>query len=281
MLHILMRFPGGKAKALTLSYDDGVQQDQKLMQIMKQSGLKGTFNLNSGRYAVEGTVFPAGKVYRRLTEKQAIELYTDSGQEVAVHTNTHPFLEKLPSYLVMEELIKDREILERQFHTIIRGMAYPFGTFNDEVVDCVKKSGIVYARTTISSHSFKMPVDWLRLEPTCHHDDEKLMELAQQFVEGGRASEREPWLFYLWGHSFEFEQKNNWEVIENFAAYIGGKEDIWYATNLEICDYVQAYKQLQFSVAGERVYNPTVTDIYFTKDGKDYCVKSGDTIELE
>ncbi len=53
MSGIFMRFPGGRKKALTLSYDDGVEQDRRLMQIMDAHGLKGTFNLNSGEYAAE------------------------------------------------------------------------------------------------------------------------------------------------------------------------------------------------------------------------------------
>ena len=48
MARIRLRYPGGRCKALTLSYDDGVQTDVRLIEIMKKNGLKGTFNLNSG-----------------------------------------------------------------------------------------------------------------------------------------------------------------------------------------------------------------------------------------
>ena len=65
---IFMRFPGGKKKALTLSYDDGVEQDIRLIDIMKKNGLKGTFNLNSGCYAPEGTVYPAGTIHKQQKE---------------------------------------------------------------------------------------------------------------------------------------------------------------------------------------------------------------------
>ena len=46
-----MRFPGFKYKALTLSYDDDVIFDKKLMEILDKHGLKCTFNLNSGLFA--------------------------------------------------------------------------------------------------------------------------------------------------------------------------------------------------------------------------------------
>lgn len=273
MSDIFMRFPGGKAKVLTLSYDDGVEQDRQLLQIMQAHGLRGTFNLNSGLYAEEGTVYPAGQIHRRMTESQVTALFADSGQEVAVHGYTHPWLEQLPVPMAMNDLMKDREKLENQFQRIVRGMAYPFGTYNDAVTECVKNAGLVYSRTVISSHGFKIPEDWLRLEATCHHNDPRLMELARKFVEETPMSS--PWMFYLWGHSYEFEANDNWQVIEDFAAYIGGREEIWYATNIEIYDYVQAYGRLEFSADGSRVYNPSAMDLYLEKDGRACCVKAG------
>ena len=265
MSGMFMRFPKGRAKALTLSYDDGTEQDIRLIRIMNQNGLKGTFNLNSGRFAPEGNVYPPEEFHRKMTVRQVKEVYTDSGHEVAVHGLTHPFLEKLPESMAMWELLKDRENLENTFRTIVRGMAYPFGTCNDTVVECLKKAGLVYGRTTISSHSFDIPADWFRLQATCHHNDPELMTLVRKFIEEMPA--REPWMFYLWGHSFEFETGDNWEVIEEFAAFAGGHEDVWYATNIQIHDYVQAYWRLEFSVDGRQVYNPTVTELFFEKDG--------------
>lgn len=279
MSGMFMRFPAGKAKALTLSYDDGTEQDIRLIQIMNQNGLKGTFNLNSGRFAPEGTVYPLEEFHRKMTVRQVKEVYTNSGHEVAVHGLTHPFLEKLPENMAMWELMKDRENLENTFQTIVRGMAYPFGTYNDTVVECLKKAGLVYGRTTVSSHSFGIPEDWLRLQATCHHDDPELMPLAKKFLE--ETPEREPWMFYLWGHSFEFEVRDNWEVIEEFAAFAGGHEDVWYATNIQIYDYVQAYRSLEFSVDGRQVYNPTATELFFEKDGEEYNILPGEKKNIE
>ena len=105
MANIFMRFPEGKKKALTLSYDDGVEQDIRLIEIMQKHGLKGTFNLNSGLYAPEGTVYPTGTIHRRMTKKQVTELYKESGMEVAVHGLTHPFLEQLPENVCLNEVI--------------------------------------------------------------------------------------------------------------------------------------------------------------------------------
>lgn len=104
-----------------------------------------------------------------------------------------------------------------------------------------------------------------------------LMKLAEKFV---NYSANECALFYLWGHSHEFNSKNNWEVMENFASYVGGKDDIWYATNIEIFDYVTAYKSLKLSYDGEIVYNPSAYDVWFYENGKKYMIKSGETLKL-
>ena len=256
-----MRFPEGKAKALTLSYDDGVEQDIRLIDIMQKHGLKGTFNLNSGCYAPEGAVYPEGKIHRRMSKNKCIEVYKNSGMEVAVHGLTHPRLERLPKHICAYDILQDRANLEEDYDVIVRGMAFPYGTYNDEVVKVLRECGIVYARTVVSTERFDIPTDWLRLPATCHHKNPRLMELAQKFVE--KKIDALPTLFYLWGHSYEYESDNNWNVIEEFAEYTGNRADIWYATNIEIYDYIEAYKQLVFSMDGSKVYNPTSMPLYF------------------
>lgn len=273
-----MRFPGGRTKALTLSYDDGVEQDIQLVDIMNRYGLKGTFNLNSGLYAAEGTVYQKGHVHRRMTRKQVKETFIDSGQEVAVHSLTHPFLEQLPISMVVSEIIRDRENLEKQFGTIVRGMAYPYGTFSDTVVAALQACGIVYSRTIISTNDFRIPADWLRLTATCHHNSPEIKSLSKRFVEDKVT--RSPYLFYLWGHSYEFESDNNWDVIENFAAYTGKRDDIWYATNIDIYDYIDAYSRLVFSADGKIVKNSSSTKVCFEYNGNTVEIEAGTMVKI-
>lgn len=260
-MNTFMRFPKGKCRALTLSYDDAVEQDIRLIEILDRYGLKCTFNINSGSYSPEGTVFEEGKIHRRLTKRAATELYANSGHEVAVHGYTHPFLESLPVAAATLDVMRDREALEEQFERIVRGMAYPYGTYDDELVNALKACGIVYSRTTKSTERFDIPTDWLRLPATCHHNAPNLMELAEKFV--NMKVHDHPKLFYLWGHTYEFEANNNWNVIEEFCEYISGKEDIWYATNIDIYDYIDAYNRLMWSADGNMVYNPTLVTLWF------------------
>ncbi|MBQ8813535.1 MAG: polysaccharide deacetylase family protein [Lachnospiraceae bacterium] len=279
MPSIFMRFPGGRTKALTLSYDDGVEQDVRLIEIMKAYGLRGTFNINSGQFSPEGTTGPVGNVgHRRMTMNDSVKLHKDSGMEIACHGVTHPFLDQLPVNLCLQEVTQDRKNLEEIYGCMVRGLAYPFGTTSDSVCTTLKQCGIAYARTVESTHKFDLPEDWLRLPATCHHTDPELMNLAKTFVEDRR--DWGPKMFYLWGHSYEFEDNDNWYIIEDFAKYIGNREDIWYATNIEIYDYTAAYKQLIFSMNGKTVFNPTNTTLYLKSSNGLFCVEPGETIQI-
>lgn len=266
-----MKFPGGKKKAVTLSYDDGVIQDQHLIEIMRKTGLKGTFNISSGK-------FPLAQVkdsdpHRKLTKSEAKELYLPNRMEVSIHGLTHPNLAKLSLPECAYELIQDRKNLESYFDMIVRGMAYPYGAYNDDVIHCVKTAGIVYARTTISTKKFDLPENWLKLYPTCHHADPALKELMKDFVMENKPVK--PMLFYLWGHSYEFDDNQNWNIIETFADYIGNRDDIWYATNIEIYSYIKAFKSLVYDVESNIVFNPSCFTVLFGDNGYVHSVGPG------
>lgn len=278
-----MLYPNNARKALTLSYDDGVEQDLRLISVMNAHGLKGTFNLNSGIYAPEGTVYAPGTVHRRLTRAAVTENYAASGQEVAIHTYTHPNLLCIPREAAIREVMLDRETLEAQFGHIVRGMAYPFGLrpgrAADELADTLRGCGVAYSRTTVSTEGFDLPQDWLQWNPTCHHNNPRLMELARDFCE--REVKYQPILFYLWGHSYEFEGNDNWQVIENFASFIGGRGDIWYATNIELYEYISAYRSLVSSADGRQVFNPTSVTVHIHQAGRAFVIASGQTVTLD
>ena len=176
----------GKKKALTFSYDDGVEQDARLIEIFRKNGLKATFNINGGQFSPEGTVHPEGKIHRRMTEKQVKETYTEDVCEVACHAYKHPHLCECDPAMVSYQVLQDRLTLEALFDRQIHGMAYPFGPTNDTVVDILKNTGIWYSRTVVSTEKFDMPSDWLRLPATCHHKNPRLMELADQFLADDR-----------------------------------------------------------------------------------------------
>lgn len=275
-----MRFPGGKPKALTLSYDDGVEQDIQLIRLMEQYSFKGTFNLNAGLFAPADKVYEPGHIHRRLPLSKIKEVYSSSQVEVACHGFKHLRMERLQGADAMNEIIQDRRGLEALFGRMIPGMAYAYGTYNDQAVQVLKLAGIRYARTVESTEQFDIPTDWLRMPATCHHKNPRLMELAERFRDLEVKSF--PKLFYLWGHSYEFEKDNNWQVIEDFFKEMQDLPDVWYATNIEIYDYVKAYERLQFAMDNRCVHNPTATDVWIADRDEDAIrIPAGKTVQLK
>lgn len=245
-------FPGGAHKALTLSYDDGKLYDKRLVEKFNEYGLKGTFHLNSGKFGTDGVV----------SSSEVAVLY--AGHEVSCHTVHHPFLEQTPAEQIVQEIMEDRIKLENIVEYPVRGLSYPFGTYSDQVVSLLPALGIEYARTIESHGRFDMPKDLFRWHPTCHHN--KVMEYASQFV----ALEERPShmaLLYVWGHSYEFEDEGNWDLLDRLGEIVAGKQDIWYATNAEIVSYIQALKRLRFSADCRMVHNPSAQSVWVSING--------------
>lgn len=247
-------FPGGHKKAFTLSYDDGVTQDKRLIELFDKYHVKGTFNLGYGvlGYKSDGP-FDISKV-----EKEEVkELYKN--HEVGGHSLYHSNLATLKDPYMMYEILEDKKQLECLVEKPLKMFAYPFGLFNDDVKEMLKKAGYKGARTVKSTFSFNLPKDPFELDPTCHHNDEQLMDLAKQFTQKPAFNSE---LFYVWGHAYEFDRDDNWQRIEDFLSYIdNNREGIWFATNGEILSYLEAYRMLEYSVDGSLIYNPSAMDV--------------------
>lgn len=224
----MLKFPGGRTRALTFSYDDGIFQDMRLVELFNLYGMKGTFNLNSGIQTKSNTWRNRDVLVRRMESSVLPDLY--AGHEIAAHTLTHPHLYDLSDEALAQELRQDKENLELLFKQNVVGMAYPFGDCDPRICKAVRDQGLLYGRCVETTERFDIPADPLRWEGTCHHNNPRLMELADQFLAGGEDLR----LFYVWGHSYEFDVDRNWEVMEDFCEKLGGREEIWYATNGEI-----------------------------------------------
>ncbi len=288
MRYRYLRFPDGKIKAVTFSYDDGPIYDKRLAEIFDKYGVKGTFNLNT-LHLKEETDANAS----RLGIKEVKECILDKGHEVAVHGEKHVAPASASPIDSIKEVLFGRMKLEDAFDRTIRGMAYPDtgilceqnGNSAERVKNQLVDLGIVYSRTLAGDNDgFELPTDWYAWMPSAHHDNPHIFEYIDKFlaIDHTKAycSSRRPKLFYIWGHSFEFERKNNWDRIEEICEKLSDKADTWYATNIEIYDYVRAYESLQISADGTRVYNPTQIKVWFDVDGVLFSVAPGEHIRV-
>lgn len=224
-------------KYVTFSFDDGVTQDKRFIEVLNKYGLKATFNLNSSLFGLKGGWEQNGKWlnHNKISPLEVKDVY--AGHEVAVHTLTHPNLTGETDEAVEYQVEEDRKQLSRLVGYTVRGMAYPCGGVNndDRVAGIIKeKTGVAYARTISSTYSFDLPTNVHRLNPTVHIGDaEKLFALAEEFIS---LKTDKPQLFYIWGHAYEFDvmDEMTWEKLEEFCKLISGKEDIVYGTNIEV-----------------------------------------------
>lgn len=225
----------GKKKFLTFSYDDGVTQDKRLVKIFDKYGLKATFNINSELLGTPGSLRRENMWigHNKIEPEEAADLYRN--HEVAAHTLTHPHLTEAGDEEVVRQVEEDRKKLEELTHQKIVGMAYPGGGVNhdDRVVELIRKhTKIRYARTITSSYSFDVQEDLLQFQPTVYHlEFDKMMELGEKFI---KLKTEVPQIYYVWGHSYEFDYYDTWDRFEEFCKMMSGRGDIYYGTNREV-----------------------------------------------
>ena len=284
MFYMHLRYPGGKRKAVTFSYDDGVPQDIRLADLFTKYGLKATFNFNSA--SCRAKIFSKEEVEERFISK---------GHEIAVHGALHRANGMLRPIEGIRDVLDCRMELEERYDRIIRGMAYPSSgvartgihVSYEQVKQYLVELDIAYARTLGGDNdSFFLPQDFHRWMPSAHHNNPKMMEYIDKFLELDLSDNvpyprREPRLLYIWGHSYEFDKNENWDMMETICEKLAGNDEIWYANNMQICSYVEAYKRLELSANQRIIHNPTAQTVWFEADNKQYCINPGETIRVE
>ncbi|WP_207802024.1 polysaccharide deacetylase family protein [Flavobacterium aquariorum] len=277
---IEMLFPEGKSKALILSYDDGRSEDRRLVKLMNKYRLIGTFHLNSNKLGLTNY----------LNKAEIKELF--AGHEVSVHSANHPNLTVLSKIDIVYEIAEDRKELERLVNYPVRGMAYPFGNYNDFLVETIKGLGIEYARTVYDSYNFDIPKDFLQWRATMHQfgkaytetnnpeNDRRELEHFYQTINEFLQTKNLA-LMDVWGHSYEIgSDENKWNETEKFFKMVSNNPGIYYAKQIDVVDYINAFNNLKFSVNKNIVMNPSSWTVFFKKDGKTYSVLPGKTIVL-
>lgn len=216
-------------KILTFSFDDCTEEDIRLVALMNKYGVKGTFNLTSSWLTAKNRSLNCDKksvCHINYTEHR--HLY--DGHEIACHSFSHPNLLNCDDETVYNEIFLDKKILEYLFECDIVGMAYPGGGYNDKIKVTARKCGIKYARTVTRTYGFAPPADPLEWKPTCHFKNPEREELADKFLSLDTEGDA---VFYIWGHSYEFETEDDWSSFEALLSRLSGRDDVLYLTNSE------------------------------------------------
>ena len=264
-------YPGGKRKTFTISYDDGVVQDIRFVQLLNRYGLKGTFNLNYGLMRSRFTwQHDCGMTVRRIPEEQINQVY--AGHEIASHSYSHPYFDNATETEILKELGSDKFFLERLTGGEVAGYATPFYYYSDRMADCVRHCGFAYARISEETNDYSIPEDFYRCKGSKFHWDTDLMEFVRGFLE----TEEELALCQLVGHSYDLDVMDLWDSMERICAWISQAGDVWPATHLEIVRYLKNMKLAR--ITDQEIYNESNAELWFEVDGAVVSLKTGEAI---
>lgn len=266
-VQLAVRFPQGKRKALIMSYDDGSEHDRRLVAILNEHGLRATFNLNSARLGGP----------HHISKGEVQGLY--QGHEVATHGVNHLDLTGLTDEQIDREVADDQKALEDLTGAPVRGLAYPYGRYDERVISRLSALDLAYARTIHVSGGFGLPGQPLALGTSCHHN--QALELGESFLKHDAA---EMALFYVWGHSFEFDgflsadPSKDWDYLEAFCRLMRGHPDIYYATTLDVIDYLGVAKAFMDRLGGAAARNEADRTLWLSHAGRLFELGPGETL---
>ena len=278
--HTFLRFPGGREKALSFTFDDGAVEDARLADRMEALGLRGTFNINSGWF---GLVLPH---CTHMTEAETLEALDRDCAEIACHGSLHADPTRIDMPTFVWDVMKDRNTLEKMFRRPVTGYAYPQGAYTPEVMKALESLGFEYARAVGMTNGFRLPKNFFEITATCHLLGDSCPDCIERFL-AFRCSEDLWWdsadgqFFNIFLHSYELRGNEAlWQTAFSRMETLSGRDDVWYASNVEVVRYIKAYRSLVFSLERGSVYNPSCTAVWFRcKEG--VCrVGPGETVLL-
>lgn len=253
-------YPKGKSKAFNVSYDDGVLQDVRFVNLLNRYGIKGTFNLNSGLMKTEFEwTHESGLVIKRLSKATVVSLY--NGHEVASHTLTHPYMDNLSEDEIMQELNTDKTNLEKLFGINIKGFAVPFDYYSELIEKCVRNCGFEYCRISEESHSYTPQTEFFRLKAGVFHLDEKLDSYIDNFI----SSEEELVFCQIAGHSYDLDTENLWDKVEDIFKRISSDSNILPMTTIEFVNYIKAINLAE--ITENYIKNNSSLSLWFNING--------------
>lgn len=286
VVNFLLTYPDYNTRAYTMSYDDGCTYDAKVMELCKKYGNIGcTFAMMSylggtGSYLDRDGYQIYVESYSRVKVKEAYK-----GYEVAGHSASHQDLRNLNDENFREEVDDSNKLLSSLVGYEVKGFSYPGNCCSDDVMKKLRRAGVLYARTTDSTHSFELPEDafgFLRWNPTVSDHDPRAVELVRQCSENDETGLQ---CYYLWGHAFDLEKPDpinkggatgkRWDDLEAVLSEVQKCGNYWCVSNIEVYEYVMATHKL--TSAGNCITNSSDKTIYGIYNGEKIEILPGET----
>ena len=233
-------------KYFAWSFDDGLEQDKKIIEILREFGLGATFHLNSGLFGdktYEGRIGNLGMTempteqyeakarrllpyvpHFRIPADEAVQVY--AGFEIASHTCHHVNLIKCSEEERQAEIGEDVKALSALFGQPVTGFAYPYGVGAKQSRAALQAAGVQYARAARSAGGFRFPDDPLQMPLSCWHVSAKTFERLDSFF---RLEAEEDLFFLMFAHGYEFDfgtKESNWDKFRRICEAVASHDDV-------------------------------------------------------
>ena len=191
-------------------WDDGVVDDARLCEMLRQMRCKATFNIALGLHhqtrRLDDWRYKNVKEVRFLSLGELRTVY--NGFTIANHTLTHPMATETSLEDWRHDVVEGRKRLQDFFSQEIRGFAYPYGKYDKKSADAVRDAGHLYARTVGGPHVGRRVNDLMELHPDCNFESPAFWDLYENAKGSGAP------FFYFFGHSYQFTSEDEWKSFE-------------------------------------------------------------------
>jgi len=243
-----------KTVIVTTSWDDGHPCDLRLAEALAKNGLPATFYV---------PMF--GENGKPVLDSGALRSFLEQGFEIGAHTVTHQMLPQMDSAGLTREVGGSKRLMEDQLGAPVRMFCYPCGKYDRRVIESVRNSGFLGARTTrmfsrsLEFGRFEMPTS---LQAFPHPPVNYLKNLGKRkdlpglaryfskyakcksWVEMGKVMFddvlRDGGIWHLYGHSWELEDHGLWGQLQELFRYVAARPGVVYATNSQALERATA-----------------------------------------
>ncbi|MBQ4526820.1 MAG: polysaccharide deacetylase family protein [Clostridia bacterium] len=277
-------YPGGAFKAITMSIDDGFLTDRNMVKILNDNSMKATFHIVGSRADGTSETMAAASI----PASEFATLY--QGHELANHSYAH-FSTVITDEEFEEDLLKSEAIIEATGYSV-KGYAYPNGVRGDDTTnysEILAKNGYLYERADApwgvpANPLFDAPkaADFISFPITATVGSTSLIGLTGVADKYFAIKEKELSMYSIFTHSHDIGQPNSnwtWDEWAQYCEYIGGRDDVWYATIYDICTYINAVEKME--VTETQIINNSDIDIWCMVNGEVKTVKANDSITIE
>ena len=154
---------GGRYAAVT--FDDGMQNivDNALPDLEKRSIPTTLFIITDvlGKLPDWEYFGPKDTGQERVMSEEQLRKLPSAIVEIASHTMTHPVLPQIDREKLAQEVEGSRAKLAKMLGREIKLLSFPYGAFNDDVVDACRKAGYERVFSALPYFAFSEPQEFL------------------------------------------------------------------------------------------------------------------------